>query len=71
MMQTPAEAKEKWCPFALARANDSSDAAVNRCPNSKADPDCLCIADGCMAWLWGPSFGKAKYGRCGLIPRAL
>ena len=48
---TEEEAKTKWCPMARALAESSVSAAVNRTFESGAeDPDCRCLASGCMAW---------------------
>lgn len=54
---TEEEAKKKWCPFARA-ASAIGPVAVNRMETSLtedgsiADPDCLCLAAGCMMWRW-------------------
>lgn len=67
---TEEEAKLKWCPFARA-ASAIGPVAVNRMETSLtedgsiADPDCLCLAAGCMMWRWrGPH--DEKRGYCGL-----
>lgn len=59
-------AKGRWCPFARSRAGDHiQGATVNRIPmkNGEPDPDCLCIASQCMAWV--PK--EKDRGVCGLV----
>jgi hypothetical protein len=53
-----AEARKKWCPFALAQSSISA-TAVNRDPGNPNATRCL--GSDCMAWL--PS------GHCGLVLR--
>lgn len=59
-MLTEAEAKQKWCPWALTPFTSTSGAvgSHNRLFTEKAimppmiPTPCLCIASGCMAWRW-------------------
>lgn len=67
---TEEEAKGKWCPMARA-ASSIGYFPVNRMEakltedGSVADPDCMCLASGCMMWRWhGPH--DEKRGYCGL-----
>lgn len=70
MMLTEEEAKTRWCPFARAvapvvdtSANVIGGTPANRGSGGAPDPDCRCLASGCMAWR-KPS-GSQK-GYCGL-----
>lgn len=56
-MLTEADAKTKWCPFALAPNNGERPVAINR-NNREADVDCACLASGCMAWRTAPKGNK-------------
>jgi hypothetical protein len=55
---TPEQAKQRWCPFSVVRDKDAG-TATNRLTGR--DDQCLCIADGCMAWR-----GTPQAGYCGL-----
>lgn len=60
-MMTESEAKTKWCPYVRVLARPIADVAVNRAMNTGApDPDCMCLASGCMAWRWVINDPKRK-----------
>ena len=58
----------KWCPFARTATMLPGGIAtgINRNPDTNSDlpPNCLCIADKCIAWI---ETDQAE-GRCGLVP---
>jgi hypothetical protein len=67
---TEAEARKKWCPFALAALEIEAPGptvptilAVNRHRNGMARQSCRCLASDCMAWRSGAERGS---GYCGL-----
>lgn len=71
MVCTVDEAKTKWCPMVrsatLICATDYEQTAVggaacNRAYAGDTYDLSLCMADGCMMWVWE---GRAE-GRCGL-----
>ena len=54
---TEEEARKRWCPFARAvapvvdtHANTTGGTTANRGADGAPDPDCRCLASGCMAW---------------------
>lgn len=57
MYLTEENARKKWCPFARTFDGQSANgaiavASINRNANAFPNPDCLCLASGCMAWRW-------------------
>jgi len=52
MLCTAEEAKTKWCPQARTTSETNTvGVTVNRCfAEGSPDPDCLCLARGCMLW---------------------
>lgn len=56
-MPTLEEARNLWCPFARGAELESPDGddlpeSINRAWQGEARSDCMCLADGCMAWRW-------------------
>jgi len=58
-MYTVDEAVQLWCPFARnadtegveTRGGDVPE-SINRAWQGEAKANCMCLADGCMAWRW-------------------
>ena len=74
-MYTEGEAKEKWCPFAVA--SDQKFQPSNRTHTGATVAACRCVASKCMAWQWGDfktveeegEIKTKKSGFCGLARR--
>lgn len=67
MSMTEAEARERWCPFAMALTGNRT-VSYNRRPEDGA-PSIMahCIASKCMAWRWDIEVhGLPVKGYCGL-----
>lgn len=69
-MLTEAEAKQKWCPWAMTSlmSTAGSVASHNRMlllvdnEPPKLPSACACIASACMAWRWMPYAWEVKPG---------
>jgi hypothetical protein len=48
---TEKEAKTKWCPLARSISGYNK-ISINRSFMKKLPKNCMCIASGCMMWLW-------------------
>lgn len=55
-MPTVLEAREMWCPFARNADDETVEGdlpeSINRAWQGEAKTNCMCLADGCMAWRW-------------------
>ena len=61
---TEAEARKKWCPFALIKDG------MNRYSDVVGDAKELrCIASDCMAWRWETVL-PVEQGYCGLVKKS-
>lgn len=53
MIFTEEQAKTKWCPYSRVMVDQDVEVSVNRSVRGgEPDPDCMCVATGCMAWRW-------------------
>jgi hypothetical protein len=70
MFLKPEDAKTKWCPMAITASVHRNSRSINRTFDiGSPRPDCLCLADDCMAWRRRPD--RPDHGYCGLAPLVL
>ena len=73
MIVTDQEARQKWCPFAMAAGSYEDKPAgtgittFNRSDSGHADKNCMCLGSDCMAWRWHDE--RNKTGFCGVARR--
>ena len=69
---TEAEAKTKWCPFAIVSDTDEPPVAINRhWRDSAPERGTFCLASACMAWRHADPINEEQSGFCGLAGKPI